>query len=221
MATKTKDYYKILQVKPEDDAKTIQLSYRNLCKQYHPDLNPTRQAEERMKLLNEAYAVLSDPDRRTTYDAGRITATTTRRTTSTRTATATTTSSSTASTATKTRVSARPKQRKDWLDDDYAYPRHSNPTHEVRNSQRDFSAANPRARDYKFKSVTAIGRQLEQALLTYGPLDAWWLAKHVSNTHTVGLISKSEAIQALLAGQGKIFKIAWTDGGKPVWDLIV
>lgn len=215
MTTKetTKDYYKILQVKPDDDSKTIQTAYRNLCKQYHPDLNPTKQAEERMKLLNEAYAVLSDPDRRKTYDTVRPVPASHRSTA--------TNSSATTNPAPKTHVSSRPKQRKDWLDDDYAYPRRTNPTREVRNSQRDFSEVNPRARDYKVKSVSALGRQLEQALLTYGPLDAWWLAKHVSNTHTVGLISKSEASQALLAGQGKVFKIAWTDGGKPVWDLIV
>ena len=115
---------------------------------------------------------------------------------------------------------AAPSQRKDWLDDDYAYP-HRNPVQTVQASARDFSQVNPRARDYKFRSVTALGRQLEQAILTYGPLDAWWLARHVSNSHTVGIVSKSEVSAALNSSQGRIFKIAWTDNGKPIWDLII
>ncbi len=214
---KSKDYYQVLQVQPDADLEVIKAAYRSLSKKYHPDLNSTAQAEEQMKLLNEAYNAVCDPERRQAYDQQCATtqaATKTQRTTS-----ATKTTPASTPVAPKKRPS-RPRQRKDWLDDDYAYP-HRNPVQTVQASARDFSQVNPRARDYKFRSVTGLGRQLEQAILTYGPLDAWWLARHVSNSHTVGIVSKGEVSAALNSGQGRIFKIAWTDNGKPIWDLVI
>lgn len=64
------DYYKILGVEksaPEDD---IKKAYRKLAMKYHPDRNPgNKQAEEKFKKLSEAYAVLSDAEKRKQYDS--------------------------------------------------------------------------------------------------------------------------------------------------------
>ncbi|MGA3174758.1 MAG: DnaJ C-terminal domain-containing protein [Syntrophorhabdales bacterium] len=64
-----KDYYDILGVQkkaPQDD---IKKAYRKLALKYHPDRNPgNKQAEEQFKEINEAYAVLSDKDKRKEYD---------------------------------------------------------------------------------------------------------------------------------------------------------
>lgn len=63
------DYYAILEVERTADAKTIKAAYRKLALAYHPDRNPGDQAaEERFKQINEAYAVLSDPEKRARYD---------------------------------------------------------------------------------------------------------------------------------------------------------
>ena len=66
-----KDYYKILQVSPDAAPEVIQMAYKALAKKYHPDLNPdnAEQAQERMKELNEAFEILSDPEKRARYDA--------------------------------------------------------------------------------------------------------------------------------------------------------
>ena len=66
-----KDYYKILQVSPDAAPEVIQMAYKALAKKYHPDLNPNNAdwAQERMKELNEAFEVLSDPEKRATYDS--------------------------------------------------------------------------------------------------------------------------------------------------------
>lgn len=66
-----KDYYKILQVSPDAAPEVIQMAYKALAKKYHPDLNPdnAEQAQEQMKELNEAFEVLSDPEKRARYDA--------------------------------------------------------------------------------------------------------------------------------------------------------
>lgn len=63
------DYYAILEVERTADGKTIKAAYRKLALAYHPDRNPgNAEAEEKFKALNEAYAVLSDPDKRSRYD---------------------------------------------------------------------------------------------------------------------------------------------------------
>ncbi len=64
-----KDYYKILGVERSASADDVRKAYRKLAMQYHPDRNPgDKQAEERFKEINEAYQVLSDPQKRARYD---------------------------------------------------------------------------------------------------------------------------------------------------------
>jgi len=64
-----KDYYKTLGVNRDADKKEIKRAFRRLARQHHPDVNPgDKQAEERFKEINEAYEVLSDPDKRAEYD---------------------------------------------------------------------------------------------------------------------------------------------------------
>ncbi len=64
-----KDYYKTLGVARSADEKEIKKAFRKLAQQYHPDKNPgDKAAEARFKEINEAYTVLSDPDKRAKYD---------------------------------------------------------------------------------------------------------------------------------------------------------
>ncbi|MDI6601695.1 MAG: molecular chaperone DnaJ [Thermoanaerobacteraceae bacterium] len=64
-----KDYYEILGVSKDATVEDIKKAYRNLAKKYHPDLHPgDKEAEQRFKEINEAYEVLSDPDKRAQYD---------------------------------------------------------------------------------------------------------------------------------------------------------
>ena len=63
------DYYALLGVDRSADAAQIKSAYRRLALKYHPDRNPgDKEAEERFKQINEAYAVLSDPEKRSRYD---------------------------------------------------------------------------------------------------------------------------------------------------------
>jgi curved DNA-binding protein len=64
-----KDYYKVLGVKRDANEKEIKQAFRKLAKKYHPDANPDNpNAESRFKEINEAYEVLSDAEKRKTYD---------------------------------------------------------------------------------------------------------------------------------------------------------
>ena len=64
-----KDYYRILGVEKDAGAQKIKKAYRNLAFQFHPDRNRGNpSAAERMKEINEAYAVLSEPGKRRNYD---------------------------------------------------------------------------------------------------------------------------------------------------------
>jgi DnaJ-class molecular chaperone len=63
-----KDYYNILGVDRDANQKTIKEAYRKLAFQYHPDRNTDPAATEKMKDINEAYAVLSDVSKRREYD---------------------------------------------------------------------------------------------------------------------------------------------------------
>ena len=68
MSTK-RDYYDILGVDKNSDAQAIKKAYRKLAMKYHPDRNPdNKEAEEKFKEVNEAYEVLSDENKRRTYD---------------------------------------------------------------------------------------------------------------------------------------------------------
>ena len=63
------DYYNILGVDKNADEKTIKKAYRKLALKYHPDKNKgDKKAEEKFKQINEAYTVLSDPEKRKKYD---------------------------------------------------------------------------------------------------------------------------------------------------------
>lgn len=64
-----KDYYDILGVSKEADDQELKQAYRRLARQYHPDFNPdSTAAEENFKDINEAYEILSNPDKRLLYD---------------------------------------------------------------------------------------------------------------------------------------------------------
>lgn len=69
MAEQKRDYYEVLGVDKNADDSAIKKAYRVLAKKYHPDMNPgDAEAEKKFKEASEAYAVLSDPDKRRQYD---------------------------------------------------------------------------------------------------------------------------------------------------------
>ncbi|MEY3404410.1 MAG: hypothetical protein RLZZ86_4032 [Cyanobacteriota bacterium] len=68
-ATDFKDYYAILGITKTATSEEIKQAFRKLARKYHPDVNPNnKQAEAKFKEVNEAYEVLSDPDKRKKYD---------------------------------------------------------------------------------------------------------------------------------------------------------
>ncbi|MET0464076.1 MAG: DnaJ domain-containing protein [Chitinophagaceae bacterium] len=64
-----KKYYEILGISKSASAEELRAAYRSLAKQYHPDRNPSPEAAEKIKEINEAYEVLSSSDKRKIYDA--------------------------------------------------------------------------------------------------------------------------------------------------------
>ena len=62
-------YYVLLEVSPDADAATLQAAFRRQVRRFHPDVNPDPEAAARMRDINAAYAILSDPVRRGAYDA--------------------------------------------------------------------------------------------------------------------------------------------------------
>lgn len=64
-----RDYYEVLGIDKNASDNDIKHAYRNLAKKYHPDMNPgDAEAEKKFKEVNEAYEILSDPDKRAKYD---------------------------------------------------------------------------------------------------------------------------------------------------------
>ena len=69
MAEQKRDYYEVLGVDKNADEAALKKAYRVLAKKYHPDTNPgDKEAEKKFKEASEAYAVLSDPEKRRQYD---------------------------------------------------------------------------------------------------------------------------------------------------------
>src|SRR4030043_1470508 len=63
-----RDYYEVLGVKRTATEEEMKKAYRKLALQYHPDRNKSKDAEEKFKTISEAYAVLSDKQKRVQYD---------------------------------------------------------------------------------------------------------------------------------------------------------
>ncbi len=69
MAEEKRDYYEVLGLQKGADESAIKSAYRKMAMKYHPDRNPgDKKAEEKFKEINEAYSVLSDPDKKDKYD---------------------------------------------------------------------------------------------------------------------------------------------------------
>lgn len=63
-----RDYYEVLGVTKDASPEDIKKAYRKLARQYHPDVNPDKDAEEKFKEVRQAFDVLSDPEKRAQYD---------------------------------------------------------------------------------------------------------------------------------------------------------
>ena len=64
-----RDYYEVLGVDKGADEATIKKAFRKLARKYHPDVNPgDKNAEAKFKELNDAYEILSDPQKKAQYD---------------------------------------------------------------------------------------------------------------------------------------------------------
>ncbi len=69
MAEKKRDYYEVLGLEKGASDDEIKKAFRKMAMKYHPDRNPgDKKAEEHFKEVNEAYSVLSDPDKKSKYD---------------------------------------------------------------------------------------------------------------------------------------------------------
>ena len=68
MSNADDDWYSILQVHESAEPEVIEAAYRRLARKYHPDVSTSPDATETMQRLNDAYAVLSDPGKRSAYD---------------------------------------------------------------------------------------------------------------------------------------------------------
>jgi len=64
------DYYEVLEIERNASNDEVKRSFKRLAFEYHPDRNPgSTKSEERFKEINEAYQILSDPDKRARYDS--------------------------------------------------------------------------------------------------------------------------------------------------------
>ncbi|MFC6345159.1 DnaJ domain-containing protein, partial [Nocardioides hankookensis] len=66
----SQDPYELLGVGRDADADAVKKAYRRLARQYHPDVNPDPEAQEKFKEISRAYEILSDPQKRAAYDRG-------------------------------------------------------------------------------------------------------------------------------------------------------
>jgi curved DNA-binding protein CbpA len=70
MTESTTDPYAILGIDHDASERQVREAYRRLAMRYHPDLHPDERTSDRMRLVNEAWHILSSPIRRQRYDAG-------------------------------------------------------------------------------------------------------------------------------------------------------
>jgi len=64
-----RDYYEVLGIQKGASESEIKSAFRKMAMKYHPDRNPgDKEAEEKFKEINEAYGILSDPDKKSKYD---------------------------------------------------------------------------------------------------------------------------------------------------------